>query len=58
MAHALTFGDGHGPNFVGVYINLVNKHLNVPLPLLHYTAREAGVRFEVSPTFNLSGEYE
>ncbi len=57
MAHALTYGDGHGPNFVAVYMQLVEKHLNIPLALLHYTARRSNVKFRVSPTYNLSGDY-
>lgn len=57
MAHALTFGDGHGPNFVGVYINLVEKYLNIPLAFLHYTANVSNVKFKVSPTYNFSGDY-
>lgn len=57
LAHALTYGDGHGPNYVGVYMQLVEKYLNVPLPFLHYTAKMGRVKFSLSPTFNLSGEY-
>lgn len=57
MAHALTCGDGHGPNFVGVYMQLVERWLNIPQALLHYTAREAGVKFATIPTYNFSGDY-
>lgn len=57
MAHALTFGDGHGPNFVGAYIHLVEKYLNIPIAFLHYTAKASNVKFNVCPTFNFTGDY-
>jgi len=57
LAHALTCGDGHGPNYVGVYIQLLEQYLKIPMAFLHYTARASGVKFEVMPRHNLSGDY-
>lgn len=57
LAHSLTHGDKHGPNFVGVYMQLVNRFLSIPLPKLFYTARESRVQYSVSPTYNLTGDY-
>ncbi len=51
VAHSMTtnyegIGDRHGKDFVGVYMRLLNKHLRIPLPLLFYTAKVAGVEFD------------
>jgi hypothetical protein len=52
IAHALTMTheghtDQHGPAFVGVYMNLLVKYLDVPLPLLLYAAQKDGVKFDL-----------
>ncbi len=57
LAHALTCGDGHGPEFVGAYCHLVNRFLGIPLPLLYHTARASNVKYSVNPTYNFSGDY-
>ena len=57
LAHALTYGDGHGPQFVGAYCHLVNRFLGVPLPLLYATARASNVKYSASPVYNFEGEY-
>jgi hypothetical protein len=46
-------GDRHGPNYVGIYMKLLAEHDIVPLPLLMYTATEAGIDFnlEAQPLF-------
>jgi len=36
----------HGPKFMKVYISLLEKHLCIPLPLLMYTVKEAGVKVD------------
>jgi hypothetical protein len=46
-------GDLHGPNYVGIYMKLLAEHNIVPLPLLMFTAKEAGIDFnlEARPLF-------
>lgn len=39
--------DRHGPLFVGVYMWLMEKHLNIPLALSWYTATRSKVKFEM-----------
>lgn len=34
---------GHGPVFVTKYMELLEKYLRIPMPILWYTANEAGV---------------
>jgi hypothetical protein len=48
-----SFGDRHGPNYVGLYMKLLAEHNIVPLPLLMFTAKEAGIDFnlEAKPLF-------
>ena len=41
------FGDGHGPNYVGIYMKLLAEHNIVPLPLLMFTATQAGIDFNL-----------
>jgi hypothetical protein len=36
--------DAHGPNFVDIYIKLLDKVLNIPLALTMYSLRVHGVR--------------
>jgi hypothetical protein len=48
-----SYGDRHGPNYVGIYMKLLAEHNVAPLPLLMYTATEAGIDFnlEAQPLF-------
>lgn len=39
--------DGHGPQFVGLYMRLLDKHLNIPLPLLLYTAERFKLKYDL-----------
>jgi hypothetical protein len=53
IAHAMTSthdgdGDRHGPDFVGVYMQLLERHLCIPIPLLMFTAHKAGVKFNIA----------
>lgn len=50
LAHSMTstFDGGscqHRPRFVGVYMQLLNKYARIDLPLLMFTAKQAGVEF-------------
>jgi len=47
IAHALVQDDGHGPDFVGLYMGLVDRHLKIPQPMLMWTAAAAGVQFNL-----------
>ncbi len=52
LAHSMTstadgHTDAHGPKFVGVYMRLLCEHLNVPLPLLMYSATRAGIDYDI-----------
>lgn len=47
LGHSLT-SDGHGPDFVGVYAKMLEKVLNVPLPLSMYTLNLAGVKINLA----------
>jgi hypothetical protein len=38
----------HGPWFVGVYVKLLAKYLNVPLPTMLYTLNKYGVDFDIN----------
>ncbi len=51
LAHALTMDhdghcDGHGPKFVGMYIKILDKVLNIPLALTMYSLNHHGVKYE------------
>ena len=53
VAHALSSTvdgdtDAHGPNFVGLYMGLLDRWLGVPTPLLMFTARQHGVDFNLA----------
>jgi hypothetical protein len=37
--------DGHGPKFVGIYIHLLDKVLNIPLCLTMYSLEKHGVSY-------------
>ena len=50
LAHTLTMdeeyhGDGHGPEFVGCYIRLLEKVLDIPAVMSIYTLEKEGVEF-------------
>ena len=50
LAHSLTFGvdgdsDRHGPEYVGVYMTLLEKYAGINRPYLWYTATKAGVDY-------------
>lgn len=52
IAHAMTStfegrSDGHGPDYVGNYMRLLDRFLKIPTPLLMYTASEHNVRFHI-----------
>lgn len=54
LAHSLTCNiDGesnlHNEWFVGVYMTLLEKYMDIPAPYLWYTAEKAGVRYEKYP---------
>lgn len=53
LAHALTSNleyenDGHGPEFVGVYMKLVNKYIGINLLALMASANDYGVKYDLS----------
>lgn len=54
LSHALTssevegFCGRHGKTFVGVYLRLVSKYLNLSLPLLMAQAKLYNVRFDIT----------
>ncbi|APH74131.1 hypothetical protein [Aquibium oceanicum] len=48
VAHALTHGDKHGPDFVGAYMQLLNRYLAIDLPFLYHTARISNVQYSVT----------
>lgn len=52
LAHALTadfeYGTNmHGPDFVGMYMKLLEKYMGYPLPFLMYTAHKIGLKFNI-----------
>lgn len=52
MAHSMTSdhelgsSDRHGPRFVGVYMKLLEKFMNIPSSYLWWSATESGVKFD------------
>jgi hypothetical protein len=46
IGHALS-NDGHGPKFVGHYIKLLDKVLNIPLCLTMFTLEKYGVEYKL-----------
>lgn len=53
LAHTLTCdqdgnNDGHGADFVGVYIKLLERVLNIPTLMTMYTLKQAGVKFNLA----------
>ena len=48
LAHSMAAeGEGHGPDFVGIYIKLLQKVLGFPVPVAMYTLKEAGIDFNL-----------
>ena len=41
-------GDGHGPNYVGIYIKLLAKYLNASLPVMMYTLTQSDIDFNLT----------
>jgi hypothetical protein len=56
LAHSMTFNvDGcedshHGPDFVGIYIKMLDKFLGIPTLMSMYTAKQAGLDFNLAAT--------
>jgi hypothetical protein len=55
LAHALTSdhdgcSSGHGADFVGMYIKLLDKVMRIPLPLSLYTLQQKGIKFNLFAT--------
>jgi hypothetical protein len=53
IGHALagTFdgeNDAHGPDYLFLYMQLVERHLRLPMPMLMFTATKAGLTFNVA----------
>ncbi len=42
------YTDEHGPDFVGLYIGLLERWLNIPTPLLMFTATKHHVAFNLA----------
>ena len=43
-----TVGDHHGPDYVGIYMKLLTKYLNLSLPVLMFTARKDNLDFNLA----------
>ncbi len=53
VAHALSSTvdgdtDAHGPDFVGLYMGLLDRRLRIPTPLLMFTAQQHGLTFNLA----------
>jgi hypothetical protein len=53
LSHSITCdiegtSNRHGADFLGVYINLVAKYLNISFVMLTYTAEQAGLKYNLS----------
>ena len=53
VAHALSStvdgdSDAHGPDYVGLYMGLLDRRLRIPMPLLMFTAGQQGVAFNLA----------
>ena len=54
LAHTLTFdavthhNDGHGADFVGVYIKLLERVLNIPTLMTLYTLKRDGIKVNLA----------
>jgi hypothetical protein len=52
LAHTLTSTidgktDGHGPDFVGVYIKLLESVLDIPVPMTMFTLTKSNIKFNL-----------
>lgn len=43
-----TCGNGHGPDFLGIYFYLLDKYCQIPYPLLLYTADQDQLKYNLS----------
>jgi hypothetical protein len=53
LAHALTSthdgeSDGHGPRFMGLYLQLLDRYLRLPAASLEASLLQAGIMFDLS----------
>jgi len=52
LAHTLTYdddgNDGHGADYVGIYIKLLERVMNIPSLMTMYTLKQAGVKFNLA----------
>jgi hypothetical protein len=53
LAHTLTmtqddYSEGHGPDFMGIYLKLLEKVLNIPLPLLMYSLTQTRIKYNLA----------
>jgi hypothetical protein len=51
LAHAMTSShdgasDGHGPCFMGLYLQMLERYLRLPGPVLAASLRQAGIAFD------------
>jgi hypothetical protein len=56
LAHAMSSdiidggNNGHGPDFVGIYMRLLSKYAGIDLTLMAYEAKNMGVKFNITAT--------
>jgi hypothetical protein len=53
VAHALSStvdgdSEAHGPDYVGLYMGLLDRRLRIPMPLLMFTATQHGLAFNLA----------
>lgn len=53
IAHSMTChsegeSDGHGKDYVGVFMKLLEKYMKIPMPLMMYTAQKHNVEFNLA----------
>jgi hypothetical protein len=53
VAHALSStvdgdSEAHGPDYVGLYMGLLDRRLRIPMPLLMFTAAQHGLAFNLA----------
>lgn len=53
LSHSMTcnvddVSDGHGKQYVGVYMKMLDKYMKVPMPMLMYTAQKHGVQYDIT----------
>lgn len=56
IAHSMTsladgHSNGHGEDYLGTYMRLLDKHLKIPLALLLFTAQKAGLKYNLLAVF-------